>query len=155
MSQALKKLPHFVLFDQDGKERTDTEFLGKWLVFYFYPKDNTPGCTKQACSLRDAWSRFAAENISVIGISKDSVTSHKKFQEKHNLPFILLSDPDAKVIEAFGAWGKKKFMGKEYFGILRNTYIFTPSGELYAALEKVTPAGHADRILQTIAGALQ
>lgn len=152
MTDALKKLPHFILLDQDGVERTSSEFLGKWLVVYFYPKNNTPGCTKQACSLRDAWSRFEAEDVVVVGISKDSVASHKKFREKHSLPFTLLSDPNGEVIEAFGAWGKKKFMGREYQGILRNTYIFTPTGELHTALENVTPAGHADVILQKISG---
>lgn len=152
MTQAPKKLPHFVLLNQDGVERSSSEFLGKWLVVYFYPKDNTPGCTKQACSFRDSWGEFEAQGVSVLGISKDSVASHKKFQLKHDLPFDLLSDPEGKVISAFGSWGRKKFMGREYDGILRNTYIFNPQGDLHLVLENVTPAGHASLILQRIFG---
>src|ERR1700677_4674802 len=125
----MKPAPDFSLPDQDGKLRTLADYSGKWLVLYFYPKDDTPGCTTEACSFRDEREAIAEYgNAVVIGISKDSVASHKKFADKHKLNFTLLSDPSHEVIEAFGAWGPKKFMGKSYVGISRNTYLVNPKG---------------------------
>ncbi len=144
----MKQAPNFSLPDQDGKLHTLQDYAGKWLVVYFYPKDDTPGCTTEACSFRDARDAVAEfGNASVVGISKDSVKSHKKFADKHSLNFTLLSNPDHTVIEAFGAWKPKKFMGREYMGIMRNTYVVNPNGKIVKEYVGVTPATHTDELI--------
>lgn len=142
--------PDFSLPDQNGKVHTLSEYTGRWLVVFFYPKDDTPGCTKEACGFRDLGGEFAERNIAVIGISKDTIHSHKKFADKHHLPFILLSDVEGKTVEAFGAWGVKKFMGREFTGILRNTYLISPKEEIVKTYERVNPLTHPNNILGDI-----
>lgn len=139
--------PDFRLPDQDGNWHSLADFKGKWLVVYFYPKDDTPGCTKEACGFRDKISEFTKRGIAIVGISKDNIGSHKKFSEKYQITFPLLSDPDHAVIEAFGAWGKKKFLGKEFFGTLRNTYLINPRGQIVKTYTKVNPLTHVSQVL--------
>ena len=147
----MRKAPDFELADQDGKMHSLKDYQGKWLVVYFYPKDDTPGCTTEACNFRDERDAIAEYgNATVIGISKDSVASHKKFTEKHKLNFTLLSDEDHRVIEAFGAWGPKKFMGKEYVGISRNTYLVDPRGNIVKEYLGVNPKKHAVEIIEDL-----
>ena len=147
----MRKAPDFELADQDGKMHSLKEYQGNWLVVYFYPKDDTPGCTTEACNFRDERDAIAEYgNATVIGISKDSVASHKKFTEKHKLNFTLLSDEDHRVIEAFGAWGPKKFMGKEYVGISRNTYLVDPKGNIVKEYLGVNPKKHAVEIIEDL-----
>lgn len=144
----MKQAPDFSLQDQNGKTHSLKDFKGKWLVLYFYPKDATPGCTTEACNFRDERDAIAEYgNASVVGISKDSVASHKKFAEKNNLNFTLLSNENHKVIEAYGAWGPKKFMGREYVGISRNTYIIDPKGNIAKEYIAVNPKNHAAEII--------
>ena len=138
------KAPYFSLTNQDGTTNTLADFAGSWLVLYFYPKDDTPGCTVEACSLRDANDELIALGAQVVGISKDDTDSHQKFKAKHKLNFTLLSDPDGKTIQAYGAWGKKMF-GKE--GILRKTFIINPKGEIIKTYGRVTPLGHGDQVI--------
>ncbi len=137
--------PEFRLKDQDNKERSLGGYKGKWLVVYFYPKDDTPGCTKEACGIRDNFEKLS-EMAAVVGISRDSVKSHRKFVDKYKLPFGLLSDPEAKVIKAYGAWGQKKFMGREFEGILRITYLVDPQGKIAKVYPDVKPEGHAEEL---------
>ena len=144
----MKKAPSFSLADQDGKIHSLQDYKGKWVVLYFYPKDDTPGCTKEACNFRDGIQKFTDHNIQILGMSKDSVKSHKKFAEKFHLNFPLLSDESKETIQAYGAWGKKKFMGREYDGILRNTYLINPEGEIVKEYLNVKPEQHADEILK-------
>lgn len=139
--------PEFSLPDQNGTLHTLKEFSGKWLVLYFYPKDDTPGCTAEACSFRDHFEEFTKHGVAVVGISKDKAISHKKFAEKYKLPFLLLSDESKTTIQAYGAWGKKKFMGREFEGILRNTYLIDPTGTIQKIYEGVKPAEHVKEIL--------
>lgn len=141
------KAPHFNLPDQNGQMHSLEDYKGKWLIVYFYPKDDTPGCTTEACSFRDNLHLFKDRGIEVVGISKDTQASHKKFAEKYKLPFTLLSDTTTKVIDAFGAWGEKKMYGRSYMGILRNTYIIAPEGNLVKSFEHVQPATHIKQIL--------
>jgi thioredoxin-dependent peroxiredoxin len=140
----------FTLEDQDGVSHTLSQYKGQWVLIYFYPKDNTPGCTKQACTLRDAEPAFEKLKAVVLGISGDSVASHKKFVEKFELPFPLLADTDKKVIEAYGSWGKKKFMGREYMGIFRNSFLISPDGNIAKVYEGVKPEKHAEEVLADI-----
>lgn len=143
--------PIFKLPDQNGKMHSLSDYNGKWLVVYFYPKDDTPGCTTEACSFRDARELIAElGNCEVVGISKDSVKSHAKFAEKYNLNFTLLSDEDHSVAEAFGVWAPKKFMSREFLGILRNTYIISPTGEIAKTFEGVNPKEHAAEIINAL-----
>lgn len=147
----MKKAPDFSLPDQTGKVRNLSDYRGHWVVLYFYPKDDTPGCTTEACSFRDARESIAEiGNAVVIGISKDSVKSHAKFAEKHKLNFTLLSDEDHATIEAYGAWGPKKFMGREFIGVKRNTYLINPAGEIAKQYEGVNPAKHAEQIIHDL-----
>lgn len=141
------KAANFSLKDQDGNIKTLDDFAGKWLVLYFYPKDDTPGCTVEACSLRDANDELIKLGASVVGISKDDTNSHRKFRAKHMLNFTLLSDPEGKAIEAYGAWGKKMF-GKE--GILRKTFIISPDGKIQKTYGRVTPLGHGDQVVSDL-----
>lgn len=137
------KAVDFSLPDQDGIIHSLKDYKGKWLLVYFYPKDDTPGCTVEACSFRDRWETLGIE---VVGISKDSVASHKKFADKHKLNFVLLSDETTETIKKYGAWGAKKFMGKTFEGILRNSYLINPEGEVVKVYEKVNPLNHVDEI---------
>jgi len=147
----MKTAPDFSLPDQDGTIHTLKDYAGTWLVLYFYPKDDTPACTKEACNFRDARDALSEYGkCKVVGISKDSVRSHKKFAGKHGLNFTLLSDPDHKVIEAYGAWKPKKFMGREYLGIMRNTYLINPNGMIAKAYEDITPSEHVGQILEDL-----
>lgn len=141
------KAPDFKLTDQDGHSRSLNDFAGKWLVLYFYPKDDTPGCTIEACSLRDARDGLAELGAEVVGVSKDDASSHDKFKAKHSLNFTLLSDPDAQTIEAYGAWGKKMF-GVE--GILRQTFIINPNGDIVKKFGRVTPLGHGQQVIDSL-----
>jgi peroxiredoxin Q/BCP len=139
--------PEFSLKDDKGRARVLSEYMGTKVVLYFYPKDDTPGCTTEACNFRDDYSAYVDAGITILGVSPDSVKSHKKFREKFNLPFSLLSDVDHKVAEAYGVWGKKKFMGKEYMGVLRTTFIVDEKGRLAHVFEDVKPAEHSKEIL--------
>jgi peroxiredoxin Q/BCP len=139
-----------MLPDQDGKMHTLTEYAGKWVVLYFYPKDDTPGCTVEACQFRDTFPKFQRSAAVVLGVSVDAVKKHAKFVTKYELPFTLLADEDKKVVELYGVWAKKKFMGREYMGILRTTFLIAPDGKIAKVYEDVKPDGHAEKILQDI-----
>lgn len=141
------KAAHFSLPDQDGIIRHLTDYEGTWVVLYFYPKDDTPGCAKEACSFRDNIHVFEEKGVQIIGVSKDSVASHKKFADKYKLPFPLLSDQSKEVIQAYGAWGEKKFMGRTFDGVQRNTYLIGPNGDLERTYQNVNPLTHKDQIL--------
>lgn len=142
--------PDFALQDQEEVLHNLSDYRGKKVVLYFYPKDDTPGCTKEACSFRDSFGDFRKNGLVVLGVSKDSISSHAKFQEKYSLPFPLLSDTDTTVIKAYEAWGPKKYMGREYEGVLRITYIIDEEGKILKAYEKVKPQDHAQEILADI-----
>jgi peroxiredoxin Q/BCP len=142
------KAPDFSGTDQNGKTINLSDFKGKKLAIYFYPKDNTPGCTVQACNIRDNYSSLMNNGIQVIGVSADSGISHQKFVDKFNLPFPLIADEDKKVIEAFGVWGPKKFMGKEYDGIHRTTFLIDESQTILGIIEKPKTKEHAEEILE-------
>lgn len=139
--------PDFTLSDKDGNAVSLSDFRGKKVVLYFYPKDNTPGCTRQACAFAAAYDAFRAGNIAVIGISRDSVASHVRFAEKYNLPFVLLSDPDRIAIEAYGVWQEKKTCGKVSMGVVRTTYLIDENGMIEAVMPKVKPDTNAAEIL--------
>ena len=142
------KAPEFTLEDKYGNKVSMSDFKGKKVVVYFYPKDNTPGCTRQACAFRNAYDGFKKEDIQVIGISKDSIKSHQKFAEKHELPFILLSDPDLVAIKAFDVWKEKKMYGKTALGVVRATYIIDENGIIEKVFEKAKPDTNAQEILE-------
>lgn len=142
--------PHFELPDETGALRELEDFKGSWIVIYFYPKDDTPGCTKEACMIRDLYDDFAKNDIIVLGISKDSPISHTKFKEKYQLPFTLLSDESTTMIQDYGAWKEKSMFGKKYFGIERITYIVNPAGVIAKSYSKVSPAEHAHQLLKDI-----
>ena len=142
------KAPEFTLPDKDGNPVSLTDFAGKKVVLYFYPKDNTPGCTRQACAFAEAYEEFKKINAVVIGVSKDSVTSHQKFAEKHGLPFILLSDPDLTAIQAYGVWQEKKLYGKVSMGVVRSTFVINENGMIEKAMPKVKPDTNAAEILE-------
>ncbi|MBQ3192328.1 MAG: thioredoxin-dependent thiol peroxidase [Oscillospiraceae bacterium] len=141
------KAPDFTMNDKDGNSVSLSDFLGKKVVLYFYPKDNTPGCTRQACAFAAAYEGFKAKDVVVIGISKDSVASHQKFSQKYDLPFILLSDPELKVIQAYGVWQEKKLYGKVSMGVVRTTYIIDEQGNIEKVMPKVKPDTNAAEIL--------
>jgi peroxiredoxin Q/BCP len=142
--------PPFSLQDQEGKTHSLADYRGKPVLVYFYPKDDTPGCTKEACGLRDQFAVFRKLKAAVVGISADSVTSHKKFAEKYHLPFPLLSDESRTVINAYGAWGLKKFMGKEFEGVLRKSFLVDEEGNLLKIYDKVNPEEHAAEVLRDL-----
>jgi len=143
--------PDFSLNDQSGTAVSLSQFRGQRVVIYFYPKDDTPGCTKEACNFRDQWAAFEQHNLAVLGISKDGAASHSKFVAKYNLPFTLLSDPEpCAVAEAFGSYGLKKFMGKEYMGMMRHTFVIDPEGRIEKAYTKVKAETMADDILKDL-----
>ena len=139
--------PDFKLPDQTGAEHSLSDFQGKWVLLYFYPKDNTLGCTKEACTIAEAFPDFGALDAVVLGVSVDSVESHAKFARKYNLPFLLLSDTDKQVVNQYGVWQQKKFLGREYMGILRQSLLIDPSGKIAKIYEKVSPANHAEEVL--------
>ncbi|MBD5162276.1 MAG: thioredoxin-dependent thiol peroxidase [Oscillibacter sp.] len=141
------KAPEFTLPDKDGSAVSLADFAGKKVVLYFYPKDNTPGCTRQACAFAGAYEEFKKINAVVIGISKDSVASHQKFAEKHGLPFILLSDPDLAAIQAYGVWQEKKLYGKVSMGVVRSTFVIDENGMIEKVMPKVKPDTNAAEIL--------
>lgn len=156
------KAPVFTLPDQEGKKHSLKDYLGKWVVLYFYPKDDTPGCTVEACSFRDNYSRFKRVGIVVLGVSVDPVRKHAKFAEKYSLPFTLLSDEEKTVVAKYGVWGKKparnaariaaggKFMGREYMGTMRTTFLIDPTGKVAKIYENVKPDAHAEEILSDV-----
>ena len=146
------KAPEFTLSDKDGNAVSLSDFLGKKVVLYFYPKDNTPGCTRQACAFAAAYEGFKRRDVVVIGISKDSVASHLKFAEKHALPFILLSDPELQAIQAYGVWQEKKLYGKVNMGVVRSTFIIDEQGKIEKVMPKVKPDTNAGEILAYLAG---
>ena len=148
MLQVGMQAPAFTLADKDGKMVSLSDFLGKKVVLYFYPKDNTPGCTRQACAFAAAYSEFEKKNAVVIGISKDSVSSHEKFAEKYNLPFILLSDSDLQAIQAYGVWQEKKLYGKTSMGTVRTTFIIDEQGRIIKVMPKVKPDTNAAEVLE-------
>jgi len=141
------KAPEFTLESDSGNQVSLSDFKGKKVVLYFYPKDNTSGCTKEACSFRDNLEPISAQNTVVLGVSKDSIKSHQNFINKYELNFPLLSDPDAKVCEAYGAWGEKKMYGKTYMGIKRMTFIINEEGNIQYIITKVNTAEHANEVL--------
>ena len=141
------KMPTFSVADQNGSIVTDQQLLGKKTIIYFYPKDSTPGCTAEACNLRDNYERMLAQGYQVLGVSKDSQKSHQNFISKYELPFTLLSDPSTEMLQAFGAWGEKKMCGKTSIGTLRKTFVFDEKGILIQVIEKVDTKNHAEQIL--------
>lgn len=145
-----KTAPDFELPDQDGKMHSLSDYRGKWVVIYFYPKDMTPGCTVEACSFRDNQARLKAAGAIVLGVSADSVKRHAKFAQNESLNFPLLADETKAVCKAYGSFGKKKFMGREYEGIMRNTFLIDPQGKIVKVYESVKPATHVSEILDDL-----
>jgi peroxiredoxin Q/BCP len=144
------KAPDFTLADQHNALHSLSDYAGRWGVLYFYPRDDTPGCTTEACSFRDEYDYLQEQGITVLGVSKDSVKSHAKFAEKYHLNFPILSDEHHQTISAYGAWGLKKFMGREFEGIIRKTFIINPKGEIAKEYPKVTPKEHIGQILSDL-----
>ncbi len=142
--------PDFTLPNQDETPVSLANFQGQWVVLYFYPRDNTPGCTKEACGFRDRNTDYQSRKVTILGISPDTAKSHQKFIEKQTLPFTLLSDPESEVARAYESYGPKKFMGKEYEGVYRQTFIIDPQGQLAKIYRKVKPAEHAEQVLQDL-----
>ena len=152
MLEAGTKAPAFTLPDQDGSPVSLSGFAGKKVVLYFYPKDSTPGCTRQACAFAAAYGEFERLGVNVIGVSKDSAASHRKFADKHSLPFLLLSDPELTAIQAYGVWQEKKNYGKVSMGVVRTTYVIDPEGIIEKAMPKVKPDTNAAEILAYLDG---
>ena len=150
MLQEGMQAPAFTLANKDGKIVSLSDFLGKKVVLYFYPKDNTPGCTRQACAFAAAYSEFEKKNAAVIGISKDSISSHEKFAEKYNLPFILLSDSELQAIQAYGVWQEKKLYGKTSMGVVRTTFLIDEQGKIMKVMPKVKPDINAVEVLELL-----
>ena len=142
--------PDFSLADKNGNEVRLSDFKGKRVVLYFYPKDNTPGCTRQACAFAASLAEFEKRNVAVIGVSRDSVASHEKFAAKYNLPFTLLSDPERKAIEAYGVWQEKKLYGKVSLGVARTTFVIDEDGKILSVMQRVKPDTNAEEILATL-----
>lgn len=145
-----QQAPEFELLDNEENIHKLSDYRGQTIVVYFYPKDDTPGCTKEACSFRDAYADFKQAGVEILGISPDSEKSHSRFIQKYELPFTLLSDPDHKVCEAFGVWGLKKYMGREYEGVHRTTFIIGPDGHIKRVFENVKPADHSQEVLAEV-----
>ncbi len=150
MLEAGMNAPDFALSDKKGNMVRLSDFQGKRVVLYFYPKDNTPGCTRQACAFAGAYGEFVKKGVEVIGISRDSAASHLKFAEKYSLPFIILSDPELSAIKAYGVWQEKKLYGKVSMGVVRTTFIISPDGKIEKIMEKVKPDTNAGEILAEI-----
>ncbi len=147
-----QQAPDFMLSDENGQIHNLSDYQGKYVLLYFYPKDDTPGCTKEACNFRDDYSQYDDANVIILGVSPDSPQSHAKFKSKYNLPFTLLADEDHKVCELFGVWGPKKSFGKEYEGVHRTTYLIDPDGRIQKVYEKVSPANHSIEVLDELRG---
>ena len=145
-----KKAPAFSLPDADGKIRTLSDYAGKWVLLYFYPKDDTPGCTVEACTIRDQFQDFKKIKAVVLGVSADSVESHRRFADAYELPFTLLSDADKTVIKKYGVWGEKNMMGRTYMGIRRTSFLIAPNGNIAKVYEKVKPPAHAAEVIKDI-----
>ncbi|MBW3664796.1 MAG: thioredoxin-dependent thiol peroxidase [Actinobacteria bacterium] len=150
MLEAGDEAPLFTLPDADGERVALRDLLGGPVVIYFYPKDDTPGCTTQACGIRDAWSEFEAAGATVVGISPDDVASHARFRDKFDLPHTLLADPDREVIDRYGAWGEKKMYGRTYEGVLRSTFLVRPDGRIGKVWPKARPKQHAEEVLAAL-----
>ena len=144
------RAPNFTLKDKNGNDVSLSDFIGKKVVLYFYPKDNTPGCTRQACAFAGAYEEFQKRGVEVIGISRDGISSHVKFAEKYSLPFVLLSDPELEAIRAYGVWQEKKLYGKVSFGVVRTTFIIDENGIIEKVMPKVKPDTNAQEILEFI-----
>lgn len=142
--------PDFTLSDQNGTQHTLSNYRGNWVLLYFYPKDNTPGCTKEACAFRDAFPEFEKLDMPIFGISTDSVNSHAKFAAKYELSFTLLADENKEVVQLYGVWGKKKLYGKEYEGTHRMSFLIDPQGKIAKIYEKVKPETHAEEVLRDV-----
>ncbi len=142
-----RKAPDFTLPDQNGDKHKLSAYRGQWVLVYFYPKDDTPGCTKEACAIRDEWGAFKRLKTEVLGISPDPVKKHARFVEKYDLPFTLLADEEKTVVNKYGVWGKKKFMGREYEGTYRHSFLIDPDGKIAKIYDKVKPAEHAAEVL--------
>jgi peroxiredoxin Q/BCP len=147
---AQQPAPGFTLRDQNGQSHTLSDYKGKWVLLYFYPKDDTTGCTKEACGIRDNFAGFNKLDAVVLGVSPDSVKSHAKFADKYQLPFTLLADEDKQVIERYGVWGPKTFLGKTYEGVLRTSFLIDPQGKIAKVYEKVKPDQHAEEVLEDL-----
>ena len=146
-----KPAPEFTLEDDAGETVSLSDFRGKPVVLYFYPKDDTPGCTAQACGIRDAYDEFEQAGAVVLGVSPDKVSKHVKFKERYDLPFTLLADPEHEVAESYGVWGEKKYMGRSYMGVSRTTFVIAPDGTVAEVMENVKPDSHADDVLASLA----
>ena len=142
--------PDFVLPDETGAERKLSDYQGSPVVLYFYPKDDTPGCTTEACNFRDDYSAYQEAGVVILGVSPDTPQKHTKFKEKYDLPFTLLSDVDHQVCELYGVWGRKKFRGREYDGVLRTTFLIDAQGQILKVFEKVRPADHSAEVLEAL-----
>jgi peroxiredoxin Q/BCP len=153
MPRVGNKAPDFTLPDQDGNPTKLSDLRGKPVVLYFYPKDDTPGCTKEACSFRDGFKDFEQAGAVILGVSPDTPAAHTKFRAKYELPFTLLADEDHKVLERYGVWGQKKFRGREYMGVLRTTFLIGSDGKLLEVFEKVRPEHHSQEVLAALIGA--
>lgn len=149
------KAKEFNLPDENGKLHKLSDYLGHWVVLYFYPKDDTPGCNKEACGFRDGLSQLEKLGVVILGVSKDSLKSHQKFKEKYHLNFTLLSDEFKEVTQAYGAWGEKNFMGRKLYGTLRKTYLIDPNGEVKKIYEKVDPTRHSEEVLADVKNLLK
>lgn len=148
--EAGQKAPDFTLPDENGEPHQLSDYLGKTVLLYFYPKDDTPGCTTEACSFRDDYSDYKKAGVSILGVSPDSVASHTHFKEKHHLPFTLLADADHQVAALYGVWGVKKIFGKEHEGVYRTTFLINPQGIIQKVFERVNPKGHSEEILSLL-----
>jgi len=142
--------PDFSLPDETGVQRRLSDYRGQHVVLYFYPKDDTPGCTIEACNFRDDYSAYVEAGVTILGVSPDTSKSHAKFKQKFELPFPLLTDVEHAICEQYGVWGKKKFMGREYLGVLRTTFIVTPDGKIKKIFENVKPAEHSEEVLAAL-----
>ena len=142
--------PDFELEDENGVTRKLSDFLGKPVVLYFYPKDDTPGCTTEACEFRDDYSVYESAGVIILGISPDTSKSHQKFKKKYNLPFTILADVNHSVCELYGVWGEKNMYGKKYFGVIRTTFVIGQNGKIKEIFEKVTPKGHSSQVLSAL-----
>jgi len=150
MLQINQKAPEFTLPDQNGVIHNLKDYLGKKVILYFYPKDNTSGCTKQACNFRDYYPEFLEKDAIILGVSKDSVSSHKKFETNYNLPFTILSDPDLQAIQTYDVWKEKKLYGKSYMGVVRATYLINEKGIIEKVVEKASPETNAKEMLESL-----
>jgi peroxiredoxin Q/BCP len=148
--QSGSKAPEFSLPDQEGQMHSLKDYAGQWVLLYFYPKDDTPGCTLEACSIRDNWTQFKRAGITVLGVSADTVAKHEKFSKKYKLPFTLLADEAKKVVKQYGVYGEKKFMGRTYMGIFRNSFLIDPRGKIVKIYEAVKPTEHAAEVLADV-----